>query len=83
MGRVSYTINTVDGVIEALGGVPGVIKLTARTPQPRTPQAISNWRAQARIASDWFYLMTSELERGGHCADPALWGQQVPLEQAA
>lgn len=81
MERGLYTIHTVDEVIAALGGVPGVIKLTARTSEPRTPQAISNWRALGRIASDWFFLMTSELERGGHSADPELWGQR--MEHAA
>lgn len=78
MVRGSYTISTIDGVYGALGGVPGVTRMTKRS-----PQALSNWQAQGRIAANFFFLMNSELERQGVSADPALWGQRMPEEQAA
>lgn len=82
MASGSYDITTVDEVIEALGGVPGVIKLTAQTTEPRTPQAISNWRGLGRIAADWFFLMNAELATRGLSADPELWGQRMVAQAA-
>lgn len=64
-------LTTVDEVIEALGGNIAVIVLTGRT-----PQAISNWRHEGRIAPYLFHLMSSRLAVLGLSADPRLWGQQ-------
>lgn len=77
MARGSYDIATVGGAIDALGAA-WIAETTGRS-----PQAVSNWRAQKRIASDLFHLMASELERRGLSADPALWGQEIAREQAA
>jgi hypothetical protein len=76
MARGTYDITTINGVIAALGGAPRIIKLTGRS-----PQAISNWRSQGRIASDLYVLMTGAL--GAVTADPALWGQETASEEQA
>ena len=71
MAQESYDINSVGDVIGTIG-VSRIVEITGRS-----PQAISNWRAQRRIASDLYVMLTRELARLGLTADPAVWGQEM------
>jgi len=70
-------LKTVDEVIDALGGTAKVAAMV-----DRSPQAVSNWRADNRIARHFFVLMSAALEQIGFTADPALWGMSVRKKAA-
>lgn len=63
--------DSIDGVIEALGGSSAVRKLTGQS-----PQGLHNWRKAGRFPSDLYVMMTEALHRAGRVADPKLWGQR-------
>ncbi|MEK1928517.1 MAG: hypothetical protein AAAC47_01795 [Pararhizobium sp.] len=64
-------LETVDAVLDALGGNTAVQKFTGVP----TPQAVYQWRSRGVIASKMYYLMTKKLKARNFSAPPALWGQ--------
>lgn len=62
-------LNTVDEVIEALGGPSEAAIATAVG-----SSAVSNWRARGKISQDVFILVRDALAARGKEADPAVFG---------
>lgn len=70
-------LDTVDAVIEALGGLKAVSNVTGRS-----PQQVSNWRAAGRFAPTTFLTMTAALEARQLRAAPRLWRMDEPIGAA-
>lgn len=64
-----YSIKTVDGVIDAVGGTSAAARLTKRK-----PQHVSNWRKEKRIAAQTFLHFKRALSARNLRANPMLWG---------
>lgn len=71
------TLNTVDAVLDSLGGNAAVMTITG----VRKPQAVSNWRARKRIPSRYFTVMTEALVARQLSASSRLWGMTSPGNQ--
>lgn len=69
---MNKTVVTFDDVIEALGGLEPVRKMTNR----RTVQVVCNWR-QRGFPPDTFFVLSMELKKRRFKADPELFGQVV------
>lgn len=67
-------LDTVDAVIEALGGPMAVVRLTGRS-----RQNVTNWRIAGNFSSTTFLVMTTALEAAGHRAAPRLWRMDEPV----
>lgn len=70
-------LDTVDAVIEALGGRMVVAELTGRL-----PQQVTNWRAAGTFSPTTFLVMTTALDAIGVRAAPRLWRMDEPAERA-
>lgn len=70
-------LDTVDAVIEALGGRMAVAELTGRL-----PQQVTNWRAAGAFSPTTFLVMTTALDAIGVRAAPRLWRMDEPAERA-
>lgn len=70
-------LDTVDAVIEALGGPMAVVRLTGRS-----RQNVTNWRSAGNFSSTTFFVMTTALDAMGMRAAPRLWRMDEPAEQA-
>lgn len=68
-------IDSVDAVIEALGGLPEVQRLT----EARSQQAVSNWKSRGRFSASTFLVMTQALRERGFTAPARLWGIAEPV----
>lgn len=66
-------LDTVDAVIEALGGTTAVVRLTGRS-----RQNVTNWRANGWFSSATFLVMTTALDAAGLRAAPRLWRMDEP-----
>lgn len=64
-------LETVEDVIEALGGTDAVRDLA----DVDSAQAVHNWRARGGFPARLFHAMTLALGQRDLEADPALWGQ--------
>jgi hypothetical protein len=73
--RPRTSLETAAEVFEALGGNPGVRRLTGCT-----YQQASNWRARGAFPTDTFLIFDQALKRKrkGYRAPPALWGMREP-----
>lgn len=71
-------LDTVDAVIEALGGRLAVAALTSRK-----PQQVTNWRAAGTFAPTTFLIMTSALAARRQRAAPRLWRMDGPTVSAS
>ena len=70
-------LNTTSDVMDALGGNPGVAKLTGSK-----PKAVWNWRSFDKFPSNTYAVMIEALQERGKTAPASLWGMKVP-EQVA
>lgn len=70
------TLQTVDLVIDACGGTAAVAALTGRS-----PQAVSNWRAEQKLPPKTFLIFELQLRQIGAIAPPKLWGIDRPKRQ--
>ena len=70
-------LNTVDSIIEALGGTAEAAKLAHVG-----PSAVSNWKARGRIPSEQYSVFAAALDRGGKEFDNSLFGMR-PLDAGA
>lgn len=71
------TLDTVEAIVEELGGTGAVAVLTARG-----PSAVSNWKTARRFSSET-YLIIQDALLSKQCRAPAsLWGIKEP-ERAA
>ena len=68
---------TTAEVMEALGGIGFVAKLTGRT-----YGAAFNWKGFAKFPSDTFLVMQGALRAAGFVAPASLWGM-VPVNSDA
>lgn len=68
-------LDTVEAVIEALGGTMAVVRLTGRS-----RQNVTNWRAAGNFSSTTFLVMTTALAAAGLRAAPRLWRMDEPAE---
>lgn len=66
-------LRTAQEVIETLGGVSAVAKLTGRT-----YNAAHNWRSFQRFPSNTYVTMTAALAAQGKTAPAELWGMAEP-----
>lgn len=73
MIRELAELDTVDAVIEALGGRMAVAELTGRL-----PQQVTNWRAAGTFSPTTFLVMTTALAAIGRRAAPRLWRMDEP-----
>ena len=64
-------LDTVDAVVDALGGYPAVQKLTGVP----TIQGVYQWRTRGVIASKMYKLMNKKLEERNLTACSSLWAQ--------
>lgn len=71
------TLDSVDAVIDALGGTFEVARLVGRK-----PQAVSNWRGRASMPPEFFVVMSDALRARDLRAPPALWGMAEAAESA-
>lgn len=71
------SLETVDAVIDALGGRMAVAELTGRL-----PQQVTNWRAAGTFAPTTFLVMTTALDAIGRRAAPSLWRMDEPATAA-
>jgi predicted SpoU family rRNA methylase len=67
-------LDSVDAVIEALGGPMAVVRLTGRS-----RQSVTNWRAAGNFPPTTFHVMTTALEAAGRRAAPRLWRMDEPV----
>lgn len=74
---IPETLNTVDDVVDALGGTFAVARMTGRS-----PQAVSNARSKGELPAEWHFVMSEALKGLGLVASPALWRQVAsePME---
>ncbi|MCD9819761.1 hypothetical protein [Bradyrhizobium japonicum] len=70
-------LETVEAVIEALGGRMAVAELTGRL-----PQQVTNWRIAGTFAPTTFLVMTTALAATGKRAAPRLWRMDEPAALA-
>jgi hypothetical protein len=74
----SDELTTFDAVVDALGGMTALARLTGRS---RT--AVSNWRCQRHcFPARTYFVITTELERRGFSADRSLWQFESPEARA-
>jgi hypothetical protein len=66
-------LQTTQEVIEALGGVSAVAKLTGRT-----YNAAHNWRSFTTFPANTYVTMTVALAAQGKTAPASLWGMVEP-----
>jgi hypothetical protein len=64
-------LSTIEGVIDILGGVDAVARMTGRG-----ETAVYNWRADGRFPASLYVAMTDRLPRGV-TAPAELWGQET------
>lgn len=62
-------LSTISEVIDALDGPSAIARLTKRT-----PQAVTNWRAEGRMPAKLYLVMTDALRSRGKRAPADLWG---------
>ena len=72
------TLSTSDEVIEALGGIEGLMELT-NSKRPR----VLNWRAFQRFPSRMYIIMIGALRSRGYNAPTSLWGMHEADEAVA
>lgn len=65
------TCENVAQVVTALDGVPAVARMTGCG-----DTAVYNWIARDRLPPRFYKRMIAKLERRGHTAHHALWGQE-------
>lgn len=63
-------LHTFEEVVEELGGVSAVLRLTGR----RWPSHVSNWKKAGRFPSDTYLILQEALVKTGATAPPELWG---------
>jgi hypothetical protein len=71
-----HQLETVDQVIDALGGTCAVARRTARD-----PRAVSNWRMRGKLPADTYPILVHDLAAKGRKAPPALWGVTLAEER--
>lgn len=72
------TLETVDDVIDALGGPVEVAKKIGG----RKRRAIWEWKRKGRMAASAYPAMVAMLGKLGMTAPPELWGIHIPEEAA-
>ena len=71
-------LNTVESIIEALGGPTATATIVGVV-----PSAINNWKTRGEIPSDKFMLLERALaDRGKGKPSPNLFGFKVPVKTA-
>lgn len=68
-------LETVDAVMEELGGNRPVATLTASK-----PSAVSMWRKAQSFPTNQYLIMTEALREKGKTAPASLWGMKSPVE---
>lgn len=71
-------LSTTTEVMEALGGIPAVMRLTSSK-----YSAVFNWRSFQKFPSNTYVAMTNALHEKGLRAPASLWGMKEPAEEAA
>lgn len=70
-------LETVDHVIDALGGVSSVCELIGAR-KKRSWQRVDNWRLRGRFPSDTYVVLTDALKARQFSAPARLWGMLDP-----
>ncbi len=71
-------LTTTEQVIEALEGLPNVMKITGAS-----YRRAFNWKSSPTFPSNTYAVMTEALKARGKKASPALWGMiEQPAEVA-
>ena len=70
---MTRTLQTVDDVIDALGGTVKTSALAGVS-----PSQVSGWRSAKRIGAKTFLVLKKELAARGFDAPPTLWGIEQP-----
>jgi hypothetical protein len=70
-------ITTVEGAINALGGVYKAAKALGLK-----PNAVGNWQTRKRIPSDYFLTVSAALDAVGKRPSPEIFGLKQPIEVA-
>ena len=78
LNRSRPPFTTTAAIIEALGGVPAVAKLTGSK-----PTAVSNWLNFPRFPARFYALMLDALHERGLHAPSSLWGMAAAKREAA
>jgi hypothetical protein len=68
-------LETVDAVMDALGGNQPVAGLTSSK-----PSAVSMWRKAESFPSNTYLALTEALREKGKTAPASLWGMKIPAE---
>lgn len=74
------TLNSIEDVIDELGGIKAVAELTNRA----SPSAVPNWKLRKAFPTDTYAIMKSALQDKGATAPGELWGMpEVQPEKVA
>jgi hypothetical protein len=73
MRRMTRTLQTVDQVIDKLGGTVRTSELAGVR-----PSQVSGWRSAKRLGTKSYLVLKQELETRGFTAPAKLWGIDEP-----
>lgn len=76
-------LNTVDEIIDELGGTAVVARLTTTKERVRHMQHVSNWRAAGFFPSDTYLIITAALKERRCTASASLWRIAEPAAASA
>lgn len=71
-------LSTAAEVIDNLGGIAEVARLTRRT-----YNAVSNWRVLGSFPANTFLVLNAALKERGYTASPSLWRMVCEPSEAA
>jgi len=71
-------LETVDEVVDELGGTAAVARRYSTEQQPLTMQAVTNWRRRGRMSPSLCMVMLADLRAAGCEAAPELWTIRSP-----
>jgi len=72
-----HHIETMDDMVEALGGMPQLLRVTGRAYKDA-----HKWVRKGSMPAKYHHLMSTVLAERGYTADPALWVQELPCMEA-
>jgi hypothetical protein len=74
---MDHELQTVEAIIDALGGTAATARLTGRK-----ANHVSNWRSTKRFPANTYLIMQQELRSVGKAARPEHWGIKEPAGAA-
>lgn len=73
---MAYDINTIDDLIEEMGGNTALGDWL-----DITPEAVSNWKRRNAIATGWHLRLDMEMRKRGKSVNPSVFGLEPDAAQ--